>query len=137
MIFDNKLTKAFLLPLAKKVPLLGGIARQMEEHFRLRAELSRVTAQRDRFQTAFAPGHFYSPVPDLRELQLRDPGLFDRFPEKIPGVDLNSTGQQELLQALSEFYPDVPFDRVKQKNLRYYYANPNFPYCDAIILYSM
>jgi Methyltransferase domain len=137
MIFNSKLTKTFLLPLAKKVPFFGGIARRMEEHFRLRAELSRVTAQRDRFQTAFAPGHFYSPVPDLRELQLRDPGVFDRFPESIPGVDLNSPGQQELLHTLSEFYSDVPFDRQKQKSLRYYYANPNFPYCDAIILHSM
>src|SRR5262245_1229846 len=103
MIFDNKLTKAFLLPLAKKVPFFGGIARQMEEHFRLRAELSRITAQRDRFQTAFAPGHFYSPVPDLRELEARAPGLFDRFPETIPGVDLNPPAQQELLDALSKF----------------------------------
>jgi Methyltransferase domain len=137
MIFDNRLTRTLLFPVLKKLPVVREIARQREELFRLRAELSRATSERDRFLTAFAPGHFYSPVPDLREIRLRDPGLFDRIPATIPGVDLNPSGQQEVLHALAELYSELPFHRGKHAGLRYYYDNPNFGYFDAIVFYAM
>ena len=103
----------------------------------LRSELRMVADERDRFKTGFAPGHYYSPVPDLRELRAREADVFDRKTAAIPGIDLNAAGQRELLEALASFYPELPFAEQKRPGLRYYYENPNFSYCDAVILYGM
>jgi hypothetical protein len=101
------------------------------------AELRQASQELERFKTTFAPGHFYSSVPDLRELQLREASLFGGLPEVIPGIDLNPEGQRELLGALARFYPEMPFARGKQEGLRYYFENSSFAYADAIVLYSM
>ena len=80
--------------------------------------LARVSAERDRFSTGFAPGHYYSSVPDLRELQSRDASLFGRMPESIAGVELNAQGQQDLLSRLAAYYGELPFSEQRQPGLR-------------------
>jgi hypothetical protein len=85
---------------------------------------------------AYPPGHFYSPIPNLDDVQQNETRIFD-IPSSIPGIDLNAEGQQELLNKFVEYYGDMPFLSDKQSHLRYYYENPNFSYFDAISLHCM
>src|SRR3954465_10897446 len=48
-----------------------------------------------------APGHFYSPIADLQELEMSLDEIFE-VPPAIRGIDLNETRQLELL---NEFRP--------------------------------
>jgi hypothetical protein len=46
------------------------------------------------------PGHFYSPIPDLREVDLDAPRLFgDRRPALV-GIDVRANAQAETMQAM-------------------------------------
>lgn len=85
----------------------------------------------------FPPGHFYSPVPSIAEVKVREREIFDVWKKEIPGVNLNVEGQLSLLHKLSQYYPELPFEAHKQQNLRYYFENPNFSYADSIVLYCM
>src|SRR5688572_23082855 len=149
---DKTLPHRLIERLLKRIPFIRSVVRERDA-LRLKVEelgreitsansaynenLARVSAERDRFNTGFAPGHYYSSVPDLRELQSRDASLFGRMPESIAGVELNAEGQQDLLSRLSAYYGELPFSQQRQPGLRYYYENPNFSYCDGIILYAM
>src|SRR5437016_1006546 len=85
------------------------VARPEHEASRLRAELERVTSERDQFRTWVPPGHFYSPIPSLVDVRREEARIFDSVPDEIPGVDLNEAGQLRLLDRLTPFYPEQPF----------------------------
>ena len=82
------------------------------------------------------PGHFYSPIPDVAELQATWAMAF-RFPESIPDVDINVAGQLELLNQFRDWYAEQPFTAEKVAGRRFYFNNENFSYTDAIVLYFM
>jgi predicted O-methyltransferase YrrM len=82
------------------------------------------------------PGHFYSPIPDIKEVLARWGSLFKRESKDCPGIDLSERNQLELLENLSMFYNDLPFPEAPSNSTRYYYQNQNFRYGDVIILYS-
>ena len=84
----------------------------------------------------FPPGHFYSPIPSIEEVE-KDAERIFKIPRSLLGIDLNEAGQLELLAALEEFYPEMPFPVEKTAGLRYYFENPNYGYSDAICLYAM
>ena len=83
------------------------------------------------------PGHFYSPIPSLIEIQKHENRIFDRTIKAIPGIDLNIEQQLRLLEKFGSYYIDLPFDKQKKDDLRYYFENPAYSYSDAICLYSM
>ena len=93
-------------------------------------------SKNNQFVTWAPPGHFYSTIPDLNEITAIEVKIWG-IPKGIKGVDLNSEAQLRLLNTLSEYYKDLPFDDLKKPNLRYYYKNGFFLYSDAIFLYSM
>ena len=113
------------------------VARRLREASRLRAELERVTSERDQFRTWVPPGHFYSPIPSLSDVRREEARIFDSVPEEIPGVDLNEAGQLRLLDRLTRFYPEQPFEAQPRSGLRYGFENPNYSYADAVFLYAM
>jgi len=83
----------------------------------------------------FVPGGYYSPLPSMDEIKKFN---FDApLPENIPGIDLNSNEQLELLNSFETFYNELPFSDEKSADLRYYYNNDFYAYCDAIMLYCM
>lgn len=88
-------------------------------------------------RAAFPPGHFYSPIPSLPEVKLREKEIFERKEKEIPGINLNEEGQLHLLHKLSRYYAELPFEVHKKQNLRYCFENPFFSYADAIVLYCM
>ena len=92
------------------------------------------------WKTRVPPGHFYSPIPSLEEVQQKEqrcPDLFTRMPEVIPGVTLNQERQLKLLDVFQEFYRELPFHEKQQPHLRYFFENPSYSYSDAIFLYSI
>jgi hypothetical protein len=83
------------------------------------------------------PGHFYSPIPDLKEVDAYASRIFDQNRRTLPGIDFREKEQMELLHELSRFYPDQPFQESKQENLRYYFPNNLFAFSDAFFLHAM
>jgi predicted O-methyltransferase YrrM len=83
------------------------------------------------------PGHFYSPIPDINEVQAKSRTVFDRSQTEIPGIDLNVEAQAELAREFVAYYKDIPFSEKKQDERRYYLDNEYFSYGDGVVLYSM
>ncbi|GHU06028.1 hypothetical protein FACS1894147_12730 [Spirochaetia bacterium] len=77
--------------------------------------------------------HFYSPYPVMDEIKRHD--FSATLPEKIPGIDLNTVEQLNLLGKLETFYKELPFKEKKTEGLRYYFDNNSFRYSDAIFLF--
>lgn len=86
----------------------------------------------------FVPnGHFYSPIAPKEELRRDAARIFASWPRTIPGIDLREHQQLQLLDALKEYYSDLPFEAEKADDLRYFYDNPAYSYSDAIFLNGM
>ncbi len=84
----------------------------------------------------FPPGHFYSPIPSIEEIKLREEKIFE-LPAEIPGIDLNVGRQLELLNIFRGFYKELPFGLQKKENMRFSYNNHSYSHSDAIFLYCM
>jgi hypothetical protein len=84
------------------------------------------------------PGHFYSPIPDLSEVEKYEYGAIEseEMIEKS-GLNFNYQFQLDLLEDFQETYSELIFEKSKKNNLRYYYDNPNYSYSDAIFYYSV
>jgi len=83
----------------------------------------------------FAPGGFCSPIPSMKEIKEYNFNL--PLPETLPGIDLNSNEQLNLLDLFEPFYKELPFTDKKSEGLRYYYENGAYSYSDAIFLHCM
>jgi hypothetical protein len=83
-----------------------------------------------------SPGHFYSPIPDLHEIDSKSRYIFDRSARNIPAIRINEDSQIQLAKSFSVLYNEMPFPDTKSKEWRYFFDNPYFSYGDGIILYS-
>ena len=88
------------------------------------------------FLTLFAPGHFYSPVPDLAEIEQRADQLFSSARE-LPGIDLRAAAQLELFGTLAALAREAPLPAVPGTTGRYGVENPNYGIGDASMLQAM
>jgi hypothetical protein len=88
------------------------------------------------FLSFFAPGHFYSPVPDLAEIGPRADRLFSTTRE-LPGIDLRVAAQLELFGTLAALARESPLPAVPGTAGRYGVANPNYGVGDASMLQAM
>ncbi|NQV15314.1 class I SAM-dependent methyltransferase [bacterium] len=81
--------------------------------------------------------HFYSPIPDTKDLKNRD--LWDRDAE-MPGINMNEDGQLNLLLTFfanfKEEYDKFPYDKTSTP-YEYYVNNDGFESVDGEILYCM
>ena len=69
------------------------------------------------------PGHYYSPIVSVEQIKKRESEIFSISSNKVDGIDLNETGQVNLLHDLAKGYASVPFSDEKQNELRYYFNN--------------
>ncbi|MDA8295115.1 MAG: class I SAM-dependent methyltransferase [Actinomycetota bacterium] len=88
------------------------------------------------FLSESAPGHFYSPVPDLAEIEAQAGRIFDPN-RQLTGVDLRSAEQRELFSTLAALARQSPFRRVPGTAGRYGVDNPNYGIGDASMLAAM
>jgi predicted O-methyltransferase YrrM len=92
----------------------------------------------DSWKTSFCPpGHYYSPFPDKREIELNSKKIFDLSIKELKGINMNEREQYSLLEELSRFYQDVSFPVQQQEPFRYYFENQFFSYSDAIFLFCL
>jgi|WetSurMetagenome_2_1015567.scaffolds.fasta_scaffold176992_1 hypothetical protein len=84
-----------------------------------------------------SPGHFHSPLPDIKLVDRNKATLFDRRMNNIPGIENHVEDQLALIELFSDYYDQLPFKDQKSPGHRFYFQNPFFGYGDAIILYSM
>jgi predicted O-methyltransferase YrrM len=82
-------------------------------------------------------GHYYSPVPSVKELKRDATRVFDRSLRELQGVELNEPGQLELLIQLATFYDEQPFSEAPRDDIRYFFDNDWYGHADALFLYSI
>lgn len=82
------------------------------------------------------PGHFYSPLPDLREIHSKANRIFDCTLQDLPAMNMNVEFQIQLVKSFSKVYGAIPFPDHQTEEFRYFLDNPFFSYGDGIILYS-
>jgi len=82
------------------------------------------------------PGHFYSPLPDLREIHVNANRIFDCSPGDFSAIHMNTESQIQLANSFSNVYGELPFSDHQVEEFRYFLDNPFFSYGDGIILYS-
>ena len=83
------------------------------------------------------PGHFYSAIPSLEELESRRSEIFDKDPRDVPGVNLRVDEQLQLLARLEPLLRDVPFGNDPAPPLRYHFHNHMFDSSDGLFLHLM
>ncbi|MCY4590071.1 MAG: class I SAM-dependent methyltransferase, partial [Alphaproteobacteria bacterium] len=86
----------------------------------------------------FVPvGHFYSPTVNPEEVSVRWGDICDRRRKTLPGIDLCEADQLDWLGCIAAFYDDLPFADQPVDGLRYGYANDQFGFGDAAVLFGM
>lgn len=87
----------------------------------------------------YRPGHYYSPIPDLVELDANRERVFGNRRRAIHGIDLRKDQQFGLLEEFATFYAEIPFDFTgkHRSGLRYQAASAWYRYSDVVFLYSM
>jgi methyltransferase family protein len=83
------------------------------------------------------PGHFFSPIPSIKEVREREHQLFHEHPVSIPGIQLKAEQQLELLEIFKGYYSEQPFSDRPTPQRRYYFENEYYSYSDAICFYCM
>jgi predicted O-methyltransferase YrrM len=98
-----------------------------------------LTLYRKYKQLAFEPGHYYSPIPDLEEVQKRTDQIFGN--DTVKDIDFHEDNQLELLNELKTYYASLPysFDDAKtdSSSNRYKVKDAFYRNSDAIFLYCM
>ena len=114
---DKSMSRKLIRRILDGLPYVGG----------LRAQLRNVGG--------FPAGHFYSPIPTRTEIETRLQFL-KRMDDRLPGIDLRTEQQREILRTFQRFYGELPFRDEKTEDLRYYFDQTVFCHADAIFLYS-
>lgn len=83
------------------------------------------------------PGHFYSPIPDRRELLADRDRWATSGPRELPGVDLRLPQQIGLARQLARYYGEEDFPERLRPGRRYHLDNEYFPYGDAFAWYAL
>ena len=127
------------MPVARRLPVLRRIAAWRDAA----VELQTVRADRDRLVAHYEsrlfvmPGHFYSPLPDIDDLELRHDEVFRTGRVSLPGVDLNEDGQLALLDELASLADGVYLPEGPTEGWRYHWDNVGFAGADAITLLTV
>jgi hypothetical protein len=85
--------------------------------------------------TPYPPGHYHSPLPDLRPAPL--PGEVEDPPSSLPGIDVHTEEQLALAEEFVGFYRDMPFEEEPTDGLRYHLNCTWFAHGDGVALHSM
>ncbi|MBD2206525.1 class I SAM-dependent methyltransferase [Calothrix sp. FACHB-1219] len=118
----------------KKLP---GINHNLLEIERLNNEIEQLKKNQLELNLWVPPGHYYSPIPSIEEIKLKEQEIFDELNRELPGIDLNEAEQLALFDKFQQYYQQLPFAENKQEGLRYFFENPAYSYSDAICLYCM
>jgi predicted O-methyltransferase YrrM len=82
----------------------------------------------------FPPGHFHSPLLDIKGFGLNEAHLPFDGPEWWEHVNMRAVEQRSYYQDLLQRFPVLPFPRQKTDRYRYFTENNWFPLSDAFTL---
>ncbi|HEY6474150.1 MAG TPA: class I SAM-dependent methyltransferase, partial [Acidimicrobiales bacterium] len=123
-----------------RVPFLDRWLRRLrrsDEVAALQAHLARLRGtDAEPFLVRWPPGHFYSPVPNMKEIQEHEARIFER-PHHLTGLDLNEEAQLALLHTLAPLCDGVTFNTERRPDRRYWTDNPSYSIGDALVLQAM
>lgn len=107
--------------------------------FNNRSKVNLLEAEIKVWKTRFRePGHYYSPFPNLKDIDLRKGDIFGKdYQKSLGGIDFQDQEQFLLLGEFSKYYDPDFFPKEKNSNFRFYYNNQYFCYSDAIFLGAM
>jgi len=89
-------------------------------------------------QLAFAaPGHFYSPLPNINEAVEYRNALLRNDVGSLAGIDLKSQDQIELCAALEPYVLEFDWPEKAVPERRYFWDNDQYRRGDAVCLYAM
>jgi predicted O-methyltransferase YrrM len=119
--------------ISRRLPVLSAYERRITE---LTGEVGRLEGRVDELERAGEwqePGHFYSAIPDWREL---DRLFADAAgaPDDVPGVDLRIDEQWELFESLAPLYRSHPFSDHGTDGQRYRFVNDAYGHGDGLTL---
>lgn len=123
--------------IAKKFPIIRRLISERDTYFSKLVALKAQRAGLSESSLFVPPGHFYSPITSLEDIQKNDEKIFGNIPRTILGIDIGEKEQQNLLTNFITYYEEMPFTPLKSEKLRYYYENPAYSYSDAIMLHCM
>jgi SAM-dependent methyltransferase len=83
------------------------------------------------------PGHYYSPIPSLADVDAYRQRFGAPSPATLGAIDLRLDAQVSLLSELQPFYAEQPFSEQPGVATRYWFDNPSFGAADALALYGM
>jgi hypothetical protein len=84
--------------------------------------------------TLHPPGHFYSPLLDIKALRIGDKHFPNDWVECWEHIRLCPQEQRQYYQRILEDYPIPNFPRHKDLGCRYFWDNHWFPFSDALAL---
>jgi hypothetical protein len=95
----------------------------------------------NRFLAFAGPGHFYSPIPDAEYVDKNAAALFSDEAASLPGIDMNPSGQRELVQELlkyaNDYEPPANAEAAAAAGANFYRFNPFFKELDAYLYYGL
>ena len=104
---------------------------------RLKQLLTRTSVGTTQQPSLFPPGHFYSPIPDLKDILGRANKIWKKTRE-LPGIDWREEHQLALLSEIASYVPGIDFPVSNPDDpTRYYYKNDQFPALDAEFLHAL
>ncbi len=89
------------------------------------------------YQEPYPRGHYYSPLPDISEVQSRFPILCPGGTDLGPSIDLRPKIQRSLLTELASYYCDFHWPEQPSKDFRFHLQQTVFCHGDAVILHAM
>lgn len=87
------------------------------------------------FLRYFTPGTFYSPVPNLADIEVQTGRMFNR--RVLPGINMRESEQESLFREVASLARDVQLATKPNTTTRYGFDNTNFGGGDALVLAGM
>jgi predicted O-methyltransferase YrrM len=82
------------------------------------------------------PGHFYSPINDIRDVEQAFSASFD-LSQRLPGLDLNIEHQKLLWSEFVSDWEHIQLHKERTPGSRYFYGNDVYGPGDAFIVTAM
>jgi hypothetical protein len=91
-----------------------------------------------RWLTWCPPGHFYSPIPNVNELEAQTDLLWpEKWPTELPGIDLRADEQLETFTQVAKLARALEIYERQTEPWRYYSDNVSYGAGDALTLHGM
>lgn len=110
----------------------GGLLGAFDDIFESERFEERVSSMKNLFVN---PGHFYSPVVDVKSLPFED--LKTMSAPSVNDIEIDKAAMIETWNAMVPFMKTLPFPKDKTDEFRYYFNNPAFNFGDAAVYFGL